>query len=239
MAPSKTLRERTGNFVHRLGTPLRRRLYLEQTWTGLAAVPSALGRRLGLDDRAAIGSRRLEIGSGANPHQGYIHVDADPAARHIEVRAQAWSLPFPDQWADEILSLHTLEHVAPPLLKPTLVEWRRVLRGGGRLQVYVPNATELMEAFLQRASREEDYWAISAAILGQQASREMRSPQDVRWPSDHQLLFTAERLVSLLDRAGFVAIEDRTHEADDHHTRHWQELVEHCSLYLEARAPPG
>ncbi|HEX7298396.1 MAG TPA: methyltransferase domain-containing protein, partial [Solirubrobacteraceae bacterium] len=128
---------------------LRRRYYADGTGAHIVErLPAAWSARLGLDDQTAYFTRRIEIGAGPHPQAGYLHIDVDPNARHLEAKAEAWALPFPDAWASEILSIHALEHVHPRLLNTTLREWHRVLRPGGRVRVHVPITPALMRAYL-------------------------------------------------------------------------------------------
>src|SRR5438105_15713327 len=126
--------------LQRLTVPVRRSYYLHARGVWAARrLPAALRSAVGLDDESAIGSRRLEIGGGPHVQQGYLHVDLDRGAHHLEWTAPAWDLPLPDEWASEVLAIHILEHVPPARLVSTLAEWLRVLQPGGRLQVHVPN----------------------------------------------------------------------------------------------------
>lgn len=85
------------------GEPVRRRYYADDWGKEAVTRLSAWWRdRLGLDDRSAVGTRRIEIGRGSSPQPGYLHVDVNPWAPHVEVVANAWQLPFSDDWADEI-----------------------------------------------------------------------------------------------------------------------------------------
>jgi SAM-dependent methyltransferase len=135
--------------AHRPAMVLRRRYYVDGTMAWVVGrLPAATRSRLGLEDDGALSHHRIEIGGGPFPRAGYVHVDDDPNARHLEAQAVAWDLPFPDDWADEILSIHTLEHVHPRLLQRTLREWHRVLAPGGAVRVHVPNSPALMHAYL-------------------------------------------------------------------------------------------
>jgi methyltransferase family protein len=223
--------------AHRLMIPVRRRYYHSG---GIAAaairrLPKRLRRRLGLDDESAVGSRRIEIGSGPFPQRGYLHVDLDPGARHLEAFAPAWRLPFPDDWAEEIVAIHSLEHVHPRLLLPTLREWRRVLAPGGRARVHVPNAPELMAAFIEGPL--ERRWSIMGALLGMYCGTDVRDPADLEVPSDHQLLLDAELLAWAFERAGFESFTDLTRDTIDRHTESWSDVVSHFSLVAEAVKP--
>lgn len=221
-------------WLHRAGTPIRRRYY-QDSWGRAAATALSANwqRRLGLDDEAGVGSRRLEIGSGDRPQRGYIHIDQDPWAWHVEVVASAWRLPFPDDWAEEIVAVHSLEHVHPRLLLPTLGEWHRVLRPGGRLRVHVPNAPRIMQRFME-APRDAK-WALMGALLGMYCGPDSATPGHLAWPSDHQILFDTELLRWAVETAGYSDAVDVTSELADTHTEAWKDLVSDFSLIFEAK----
>ena len=200
-------------------------------------LPARTRRKLGFDDDSAIGSRRIEIGCGPFPQRGYIHVDVDPAARHLEALTPAWRLPFPADWAEEIVSVHSLEHIHPSMLLATLREWRRVLRPGGRVRVHVPNAPELMASFLD--SPVESKWRIMGALLGMYCAPEVGSPEELHVGADHQLLLDSDILSWAFAAAGFRDFADLTTEVTDRHTDSWKEVVPHFSLVAEAVKPPA
>jgi SAM-dependent methyltransferase len=141
-------------------------------------------------------------------------------------------LPFPDGWADEILSVHTLEHVPPRFLLPTLAEWHRVLEPGGRLRVHVPNNPRIMQRYLD--APRETKWALMSAILGMYGGPDTTTPGELAQPSDHQILFDAELLRWALETAGYCDVVDRTSELADIHTHAWKGLVSDLSLIFEA-----
>jgi SAM-dependent methyltransferase len=159
-------------------------------------------------------------------------VDVDPGARHLEAFAPAWRLPFPDDWADEIVAVHSLEHVHPRMFVPTLVEWRRVLAPGGRVQVHVPNGPELMASFLE--SPVEQKWRIMGALLGMFSGPEVVRPEELEVRSDHQLLFDKDVLEWAFADAGFIDFVDLTDQVSDRHTESWSEVVPRFSLVAQA-----
>ena len=225
--------------ARRLLVPVRRRYYCGGKGQALVQrLPVGIRRKAGLDDDAAVGSRRIEIGCGPFPQAGYIHVDVDPGARHIEAFAPAWRLPFPDEFAEEIVAVHSLEHVHPRRLVPTLREWRRVLAPGGRAQVHVPNTTELMHSF--ERSPVEQKWRIMGAVLGMYSGPDIARPEDLDAQSDHQLRLDAELLFWAFESAGFEGMEDLTETVSDRHTEGWSDVVPHFSLVVAAvKGPAG
>jgi len=195
-------------------------------------LPPSAREILGFDDDAAVGSRRIEVGGGGSPLPGYLHVEIDVVARHVEVIAPAWQLPFPDQWARELMAIHVLEHLPPPLLSATLGEWHRILQPGGMLEVHVPNGPELMKAYLGGDGVAK--WRAGAALLGMGASPNTAGPRDLTGRSDHQSIFDGSLIESLLMDAGFVDVTDLTDEVIDIHTAAWRSLVPHCSIVYRA-----
>jgi hypothetical protein len=219
--------------IHRVTTPLRRRYYMRGTASaGVTRLPRGVRRRLGLDDHVALGSRKIEVGGGPFPQPGYIHVDIDGRARHLEAFAPAWQLPFPADWAEEVLAIHSLEHVPPRMLLPTLREWRRVLVPGGRARIHVPNAPELVQSFLD--SPVEQKWRVASALLGQYSNPTVSGPEDVDAAADHQLMFDWPTLEWALESAGFREIRNLTGTVTDSHTTGWSDVVPNFSLIAEA-----
>jgi predicted SAM-dependent methyltransferase len=81
---------------------------------------------------------KLDIGAGgASKDDSFISVDkyVDTA----DIIADMWDLPFKDGEVDVIWASHCLEHVSKYQVLPTLLEWSRVLKVGGKLQIIVPD----------------------------------------------------------------------------------------------------
>jgi predicted SAM-dependent methyltransferase len=220
--------------VESVSAPLRRAYYVRER-RALGAVPRQLRVWAGLDDRTAVGSRRVEIGSGSAPTPGYIHVDFDRNAPHIEYYLNSGELPFPSGWAEEILAIHVLEHVHPADLQATLIEWLRVLAPSGVLRVHVPDSHALMQAYMQ--AHADNRWSLMGALLGMYANPAVVRPEHLRKSCDHQVLFDASLLRDVLEEAGFVAVEDHSATRSDRHTECWRELVPQISLIFEAKRP--
>lgn len=223
--------------LQRCTVRVRRRYYLGGGHRrAVARMPRQLREIVGLDDESAIGTRRLEVGGGPHAQAGFVHVDIDPGAHHLEWVAPAWDLPLPDDWAQEILAVHALEHVEPRRLRATLTEWRRVLAPGGRVRVHVPNGPALMDAF--KSSAVEEKWPIIGSLLGMYCGPGVRDPSGLKLRSDHQLIFDAQLLSWALRSAGFVGFRDLTGVVHDRHTEAWRPLVTDYSLVAEALKPP-
>jgi SAM-dependent methyltransferase len=201
-------------------------------------IPARLRKTLELDG-PTVRPVRIEVGSGPFPTPGYIHVDRDVTARHLEYLAPAWNLPFNDHTASEVLAIHVLEHVHPALLSRTLQEWRRVLAPGALLRVHVPHAEHLFAAFSQ--AEPSGKWGPMVALLGMcVGSPDVAHPSKLdpsRNAPDHKVIFDFALLRALLEENGFTNVVDRTDCEQDRHTRGWAPVVERVSLIVHATTP--
>jgi len=81
---------------------------------------------------------KLDIGSGGKSgHPDFLGVD--PFAEGADIKAFMWDLPYEDNSVDEIICQQALEHVTKFAVVPSLKEWNRVLKPGGKLQLQVPD----------------------------------------------------------------------------------------------------
>jgi phosphatidylethanolamine/phosphatidyl-N-methylethanolamine N-methyltransferase len=100
------------------------------------------------------GKRILELGFGEGEHLSFVASDfaeylaTDIDAKRLErfrpklianvklMQCDATSLPFPDQSFDRVIATCLIAHLKEPEF--ALTEWRRVLKKGGELTMYVP-----------------------------------------------------------------------------------------------------
>ena len=97
---------------------------------------------------------KLNLGCGDKILPGYVNVDVAEAraGRRPDVLCDLHRLtPFEDNSAEEILSVHVIEHFWRWEVPDVLREWVRVLKPGGRLVLECPNLVAACEAFLADA----------------------------------------------------------------------------------------
>ena len=182
----------------------------------------------------------MEVGAGYLQRPGYVHVDISSAIPGIDFIARGDELPLPAGWADEILSVHMIEHVPPPLLAQTLRHWWNVLVPGGVLNIHTPNGAALGRAIAEAASGgEKTVWAAQSAIYGYWlAPWEADGPERLSSTPDHKVLLTWPILADLLHDAGFTDVEDVSgQDPDCHHQRDWAPYVPGLCLEVRARRP--
>lgn len=95
---------------------------------------------------------RLNLGCGDKILPGYVNVDVVEAraGKTPDVLCDLHQLhPFPDNYADEVMAIHVVEHFWRWEVEDILREWIRVLRPGGRMVLECPNLISACEEFLK------------------------------------------------------------------------------------------
>ncbi|GMG83176.1 hypothetical protein LNKW23_23890 [Paralimibaculum aggregatum] len=206
------LRRRSFGLVHRLG---------------LNAVNRARNAR-----RTA---RRLEIGPGDRPIEGFeaINIVWSPGVDYVH--DVVGGLPFPDATFETLYASHVLEHVPWYLVPGVLAEWHRVLRPGGAVEIWVPNGLEIARAFVDaedgrpdpihrdgwyrfNPGRDPAVWACGR-IFSYGDGR--GTPGHFNW---HLGLFSERYLTRLLQDAGFEACRRLPREAVRGYDHGWINL---------------
>lgn len=137
---------------------------------------------------------KLDLGCGNNKRGiDWIGVDTH---EHADIQAPMWSVPLEDGVADEIYSSHALEHVMKAQVIPTLKEWRRLLRPGGKLTLRVPDLVWCVRNWL--ATGCGNGWELDTIFGSQEHEGNI-----------HRTGFTTPMLRFYLARAGFVITEER------------------------------
>ena len=97
--------------------------------------------------------RRLEIGSGNSPQNGFEHLEINPDCPHIEYNCDCREIPVADNTFDEILAVHVIEHMEWQQGIVALKEWSRVLKPGGMLCISTPNLDYIINSYLDDSDK--------------------------------------------------------------------------------------
>lgn len=169
--------------------------------------------------------RMLDIGPGIFRLAGFETVDV-VGGRHITYVVDAsGKLPFRDATFDLIHASHVLEHFPWYQSAFVLTEWWRVLKPGGSLEVWVPDAFKICNVLLEAENgttctvpddwcpenpKKNPYlWVAGRLFWG----------ANPHYPSWHKALFTPGHLKRSLEDVGFrgVRLMDRSEvRATDH-----------------------
>jgi len=153
--------------------------------------------------KAEAGSvHRLNWGCGAHVAPGWINSDIKQT-RGIDLVADIGKgLPLASESIDYAVSIHALPELSIPEQVPALQELRRVLRPGGVLRLALPDLAKGIDAYL---SGNKEYFMVEeeAAI-----SPGGRFITHMLWHGYSRTLFLADFTAELLEKAGFVDVQE-------------------------------
>lgn len=158
-------------------------------------------------------NRRLEIGPAEQRLPGFETLSFVPSVNVDYVADAAERLPFPDKTFEMLYASHVLEHIPWFRTREVVVEWTRVLRPGGILELWVPNGYKLCELLcdIERGRERpewQDGWRPAKSIRGPFDWINARLLYGARsdYPSWHQAILTPSSLETLFSEAGLVEI---------------------------------
>ena len=95
--------------------------------------------------------KKLNLASGQRPFKKpWVNVDIKEQGYPVDILTDIKDLSMiPDESVDVIVLHHVVEHIAIHELSGYIREWRRVLKVGGRLAVFVPDLKKLDRSWLE------------------------------------------------------------------------------------------
>ena len=137
---------------------------------------------------------KLDLGSGIEPHgDGYQPIDKYVIGEGI-INTDIGDLNmYADGTVDEIWCSHALEHIEKRKVMPTLREWFRVMRVGGRLVIEVPDLVWCCQNWLSH--RDDPFDAFH--------NDQLFGNQDPPGGQFHQTGFSHTSLQMVVEDAGF------------------------------------
>ncbi|MBW2097156.1 MAG: methyltransferase domain-containing protein [Deltaproteobacteria bacterium] len=164
-------------------------------------------------------NRRLEIGTDCrHPIQGFESLSIETCVNIDYALDASKKLPFKDNTFSLIYSSHTIEHIPWYQTVSVLKEWKRILKSGGSLEIWVPDGLKICRNLV----RVEDGGDDESGLDGYYNLVPNRDPRlwaslriftygDARGtlnhPNWHRAIFTPSLLLDSLRWAGFENVE--------------------------------
>jgi len=184
---------------------------------------------------------KLNMGSASKRLDGYLNVDIRKA-ENVDIILDLTSVPYEENfavadqwilaeipkhdwtnWVDEITAQEILEHISFREIGKVLVEWHRILKSGGVLNIQVPDIGKMCEYYVNKQICEcvphkaKDWKSFSAIARCPRCGGEAKVNPD-RWKFAlhgagkheydwHKNHFTKESLKELLLKVGFQDIK--------------------------------
>jgi SAM-dependent methyltransferase len=156
--------------------------------------------------------RHLEIGPEEEPLRGFETLNI-VGGRNVDYVLDATQpLPFADATFDEIYSSHVLEHLPWYRTEAILREWVRILKPGGRLNIWVPDALKICATILGaengRIDRLPDGWQKHNPDNNPYlwAAGRLFYGANPKYPSWHRAFFTPRFLKDIFCRIGLTEV---------------------------------
>lgn len=152
------------------------------------------------------GKVRLNLGSGDKNLPGYINIDFAPSRKGVkpDIIGDLRSLDLPENYADEIMAIHVIEHFYQWEAGPLLAGWKRILKPGGKIILECPNLLSAAKALVANPAL---------------ASGKGLDLQTTMWPffgdpawqdplMCHRWGYTPDSLMQALRDVGFVGLKE-------------------------------
>lgn len=175
--------------------------------------------------------RKLQIGTGQNPLNGWLNTDYDTGLSKGSVFLDATNpLPFPPQTFDYIYFEHFIEHIEYYEGQNLLDECHRILKSEGKIRFSTPDLNFLIDLYKEKKTDiEKDYikWLISTQTKFNVFSDTfLINTYFHEW--GHKFIYDFKTLKALLTQTGFTNIKKvSVGESDDENL---QNLESHGSI---------
>lgn len=163
--------------------------------------------------------RKLEIGSGNRPQEGYEHLDLDPKCPHVEYVAPMDNIPTEGNVFSEVSSIHVIEHQSWRDTKKILEEWYRVLAKDGTVYIATPNLKFIAEMYIDGINGGNK-WIKDYNVMHPNEQEHLKIngiPNLAKWANfklfsstagddKHLACLDSQSLVLLMKQVGFIEI---------------------------------
>ncbi len=152
------------------------------------------------------GTKRLQIGCGRNPRDGWLNADATPSSADVLRLDATRPYPFPDASFDYIFSEHVLEHLTYADGQKMLTECARVLEPGGAIRISTPDLAFLVKLYAEEKTdvqRRYITWAAERFTPGAPAPIDTFVINNYVRAWGHLFIYDEKVLRGALERCGF------------------------------------
>lgn len=161
---------------------------------------------------------KLNLGSGYDKKENYIHVDKVDYGENI-VADVLKGLPFKNEYFDFVLMNHTLQCFHYDEIPIVLKEVMRIMKHGATLRILTPDLLRAMDMFI---TKNIDWFPIADDIESTLSGKFARY---IFWHGDTRCVFTTDSLTDVLSRNEFTEIKKGKYGDCDLDSREDESLI--------------
>jgi ubiquinone/menaquinone biosynthesis C-methylase UbiE len=103
---------------------------------------------------------QVNLGCGRRVLPDWINVDKKARGVEPDVDADVRELPFENEYADEVMAIHLIEHFYLWEAPGVLMEWKRILKDGGKLILECPDILKAAKFLLEGSKDNYSMWPL-------------------------------------------------------------------------------
>ena len=141
----------------------------------------------------------LNIGCGAKLWKGFVNIDfpGNWSGLRPDVECDVRKLTLPDNYADSAYAIHVFEHFYRWEAESVLIEWKRVLKPGGKLILELPCLDKVIGRFLDAVEHK-------TPITDQQTMWRLYGDPYYKDPNMvHKWCYPVGELIPIMQEVGF------------------------------------
>lgn len=172
--------------------------------------------------------KMLDIGPGNMRIPGFVTVDVVPGKNVDHVVDASGRLPFLNNTFDVVHGSHVIEHLPWYTVEDAVKEWVRVLKPGGKLEVWTVDAYKIMKCLIEY--EESGVWSGPTPSW----KSEWTQNDPYKWSAGrlfcykkgktdaylHKAMFTPKYLKQVLEKAGLKDVREMDEETECRGKKH-------------------
>lgn len=149
---------------------------------------------------------KLNLGCGLTKLEGYLNVDKDPDVKPDEVADICVLFPWENEQFEEVLFLHTIEHIQEKYHDYIFGQIHRILAPNGKLILGYPEFSVCCQFWLENRHGKREFW--KNCIYGRQLSKD----------DFHVCPMHTPEVKEVLETIGFIGIVHHPEEMNPQYT---------------------
>lgn len=150
----------------------------------------------------------LNIGCGAKLWPGFVNIDfpGNWSGKKPDIECDVRAITLPDGYADSAYAIHVFEHFYRWEADSVLIEWKRVLKDGGKLILELPCLDKVIGHFMEGIKNKRP-------VTDQRTMWRLYGDPIYKDPNMvHKWCYPVQEIIEMMTEAGFKDVHYETPE---------------------------